>query len=188
MAARFLLRVEGMVCGRCTAKVERVLLSVDGVEFARADLVSKQVDVLAAPQVTRHHLVDALEGCGHGVSDITGPLDPEEAPPSATPVGGGGVPPGATSGEDPTPRDPRTTALHVPGMVCAHCKAKVERVLRLLTGVEEVSPPPLPVAAARSTSPGTESSVQVDRGAREEPVPCSGKWRPSKVPSRQPWR
>ena len=53
---------------------------------------------------------------------------------------------------------------------------------------EEVSPPPLPVAAARSTSPGTESSVQVDRGAREEPVPCSGKWRPSKVPSRQPWR
>ena len=130
------------MCGRCTAKVERVLLSVDGVEFARADLVSKQVDVLAAPQVTRHHLVDALEGCGHGVSDITGPLDPEEAPPSATPVGGGGVPPGATSGEDPTPRDPRTTALHVPGMVCAHCKAKVERVLRLLTGVEEVSPPP----------------------------------------------
>ena len=62
MAARFLLRVEGMVCGRCTAKVERVLLSVDGVEFARADLVSKQVDVLAAPQATRHHLVDALEG------------------------------------------------------------------------------------------------------------------------------
>ena len=148
MAARFLLRVEGMVCGRCTAKVERVLLSVDGVEFARADLVSKQVDVLAAPQVTRHHLVDALEGCGHGVSDITGPLDPEEAPPSATPVGGGGVPPEATSGEDPTPRDPRTTALHVPGMVCAHCKAKVERVLRLLTGVEEVSPPPPPPTLA----------------------------------------
>ena len=46
------LKVEGMMCGHCTARVEAALTAVSGVKSAKADLAAGTVTVEAASKVT----------------------------------------------------------------------------------------------------------------------------------------
>lgn len=61
------LRVSGMSCGHCQAKVERALKGTRGVYTAVVDLSSGEADVdFEDDSVTTAHLVAAVEHAGYG--------------------------------------------------------------------------------------------------------------------------
>ncbi len=60
------LRIHGMTCGGCVARVERALRSVAGVADARVNLATEQaVVVLGDPAPSRKALVDAVRHVGY---------------------------------------------------------------------------------------------------------------------------
>ena len=61
------LRVTGMTCGHCQAKVEKALKSLPGVYSAIVDLPDGQAEVdFEDDSVTTEQLVDAVLHAGYG--------------------------------------------------------------------------------------------------------------------------
>ena len=64
------MQVEGMSCAHCSARVEKALSAVEGVESAHVDLEKKTATVTAAPEVTDAMLRKAVEDAGYKVTKI----------------------------------------------------------------------------------------------------------------------
>ena len=65
------LRVEGMTCGSCVARVERALQSVPGVSDARVNLSSQLATVdLAGESVAQGQLIEAVRAAGYDAEAV----------------------------------------------------------------------------------------------------------------------
>ncbi len=64
------LRVEGMVCSGCVRKVENALNS-EGELWARADLGSKEVEVLSKKIMSRDDFLKLLKGTSYTLIDLS---------------------------------------------------------------------------------------------------------------------
>lgn len=65
----FVIEVKGMMCGHCTARVEKALLGVEGVRSATASLADGTATVVAE-NVTAEALKAAVEAQDYGVGDV----------------------------------------------------------------------------------------------------------------------
>lgn len=59
------LKVEGMMCAHCKANVENVLLKIDGVESAVANVENKTAEVTLSKEVERSVLAEAIIKAGY---------------------------------------------------------------------------------------------------------------------------
>lgn len=74
------LPVEGMSCGKCSAKVRAALLEVDGVIDSAVDHVAKKAEIEFDPGKTgKEELVSVIEGIGYTVPEKEGENTPETA-------------------------------------------------------------------------------------------------------------
>jgi copper chaperone CopZ len=65
--ANIKLRVTGMTCGHCQAKVERALKGTAGVYSAIVDLQSGEAEIdFEDDAATAAHLISAIEHAGYG--------------------------------------------------------------------------------------------------------------------------
>jgi copper chaperone len=63
------LKVTGMTCGHCEARVQKALLAVPGVKKAAADFKARKAEVSAAKgKVAREALVQAVKEAGYEAS------------------------------------------------------------------------------------------------------------------------
>lgn len=60
------LRVEGMTCEHCSAKVERFVMEVDGVKSVRVDLGDKRV-IVEGEHLSKDAIKEACEDAGYDV-------------------------------------------------------------------------------------------------------------------------
>ena len=104
------MKVEGMSCAHCSARVEKALSAVEGVESAHVNLEAKTAAITLAHPVEDSVLEAAVTEAGY-------------------------EPAGFLSGEAP---EPIVRVMKVEGMSCAHCSARVEKALSAVEGVESV--------------------------------------------------
>jgi cation-transporting ATPase V len=65
------LRVEGMTCASCAARVEKILARQTGVDEARVNFAGNRATVLYHPQkVNVEELEDAVERIGYGITPV----------------------------------------------------------------------------------------------------------------------
>lgn len=63
------LKIEGMTCGHCEARVTKVLAEVDGVTDAKVSLEEGTATVeFETGKVTEDSLIDAVEDAGYEVA------------------------------------------------------------------------------------------------------------------------
>ncbi|MCF0137670.1 MAG: cation transporter [Oscillospiraceae bacterium] len=62
-----LLKIEGMMCGHCSARVKKALEAVPGVESAQVSHEKGEASVLCAEAVTEAALREAVENQGFDV-------------------------------------------------------------------------------------------------------------------------
>lgn len=59
------LKIEGMTCGHCQARVEKALGAIDGVSLAAVDLTAKTAKVVLEKDVSDEMLLKAVEDAGY---------------------------------------------------------------------------------------------------------------------------
>lgn len=167
---QFNFSVRGMTCGKCVGHVSRAISSVAGVE---------RVDVQLSPGSARVEgsgldpaaITHAVQDAGYEISSENRASDAEDAeeeepePPAAS---RSAEAPAAAILEGSAPQSPQLF-LRIGGMTCASCVAHVERALRGVEGVVDVSVS-LPAASA-SIQPGharPEAFVEAVRSAGYE--------------------
>ncbi|KLD99995.1 heavy metal translocating P-type ATPase [Aliarcobacter butzleri] len=62
-----ILKVDGMTCGHCKARVEKVVSAIDGVDSVEADLASKNVTVKMSKDISEQTLSDVIVDAGYEV-------------------------------------------------------------------------------------------------------------------------
>jgi len=63
------LQIKGMSCGHCSARVEKVLNAIDGVE-AKVDLESNSAKVTLTKEVSDDALRNAVDAVGYEVVSV----------------------------------------------------------------------------------------------------------------------
>lgn len=140
------LKVNGMTCDHCSARVHAAISAVRGVTSVNVDRVAGIAQVEGGSAFA--DLADAVVGAGYQVGE---PARPATA--SVT---------GAPSGE--------TVAIHlgIGGMSCASCVATVERALNAVPGVERASVNFADQSAFVVTRGDSEPLIAAVRGAGYE--------------------
>lgn len=64
-----ILLIKGMSCGHCSARVEKVLNAIDGVE-AKVDLESNTAKLTLTKEVSDDTLKTAVDNIGYKVVDV----------------------------------------------------------------------------------------------------------------------
>lgn len=62
-----ILKVDGMTCGHCKARVEKVVSAIDGVDSVEVDLASKNVIVKMSKDISEQTLSDVIVDAGYEV-------------------------------------------------------------------------------------------------------------------------
>lgn len=62
-----ILKVDGMTCGHCKARVEKVVNAIDGVDSVEVDLASKNVTVKMSKDISEQTLSDVIVDAGYEV-------------------------------------------------------------------------------------------------------------------------
>ncbi|WP_330848385.1 heavy metal translocating P-type ATPase [Aliarcobacter butzleri] len=62
-----ILKVEGMTCGHCKARVEKVVSAIDGVDSVEVDLASKNVTVKMSKDISEQTISDVIVDAGYEV-------------------------------------------------------------------------------------------------------------------------
>lgn len=62
-----ILKVDGMTCGHCKARVEKVVSAIDGVDSVEIDLASKNVTVKMSKDISEQTLSDVIVDAGYEV-------------------------------------------------------------------------------------------------------------------------
>ncbi len=127
--------VEGMMCEHCRSRVERALSGIEGVE-AEVRLDPPLATLRSTREISLDEAQHAVSSCGGNYTLSLCP-DTEDKP-----------------SEVLSPSAPSATIIstfRVEGMMCDHCRSRVERALNGIEGVEaEVRLDP-PLATLRST-------------------------------------
>lgn len=100
--SEFDLKIMGMTCASCVARVEKALKKVDGVLQAQVNLATEQAHVQALAPTSRAQLLQAVQKAGFDVASDN-------------------------------------IQLHISGMTCASCVARVEKALKKVDGVRQVN-------------------------------------------------
>lgn len=80
------LRIDGMTCASCVARVERALLKVPGVQRASVNLATEHAEVVGAAGIDA--LLNAVQRAGYDAHDVPAARPEAPSPPaSAWPVG-----------------------------------------------------------------------------------------------------
>ena len=103
------LIIEGMKCNHCKANVEKVLMTVVGVESVEIDLATATASIHG--NCNMEDAIVAVESIGFKVNREKSNIQQVVAP---------------------------VQTIHVEGMKCNHCKANVEKVIMTVVGVEGV--------------------------------------------------
>ena len=104
--------VSDMTCAACSAAVQRAASRVDGVVSAEVNLVTERLNVTFDESRTDFARIQkAVVDTGYGLYELAAALPPQE----------------------------RRVEVGVEGMTCASCSAAVERSIRKLPGIAEVS-------------------------------------------------
>ena len=64
------IRIEGMSCGHCTARVAKALDALEGISSVSVDLDSGTAVVEAADTVTDEAIIEAVDDAGYDVLRI----------------------------------------------------------------------------------------------------------------------
>lgn len=64
------IRIEGMSCGHCTARVAKALESLDGITSVSVDLESGTAVVEASDTVTDEAIIETVDDAGYDVLRI----------------------------------------------------------------------------------------------------------------------
>ncbi|WP_313957909.1 heavy metal translocating P-type ATPase [Aliarcobacter butzleri] len=62
-----ILKVDGMTCGHCKARVEKVVSAIDGVDSVEVDLASKNVTVKMSKDISEQTLSDVIVDAGYEI-------------------------------------------------------------------------------------------------------------------------
>ncbi|MDS1314045.1 heavy metal translocating P-type ATPase [Aliarcobacter butzleri] len=62
-----ILKVDGMTCGHCKARVEKVVSAIDGVDSVEVDLASKNVTVKMSKDISEQTISDVIVDAGYEV-------------------------------------------------------------------------------------------------------------------------
>ncbi len=81
--AELSLKVDGMTCASCSARVERALRQVPGVAEASVNLATEKASVTLAGEVSAHTLVAALQRAGYEATEVR---EAAAAPPGGSPA------------------------------------------------------------------------------------------------------
>ena len=65
-----LIKIEGMTCGHCSARVEKSLKGIKGVQDAVVDLEGKNAIVSLSEAVDNETISEAVDDAGYDVTDI----------------------------------------------------------------------------------------------------------------------
>ena len=110
MAGKEIIKISGMSCAACAARVEKGLQGLAGVRQATVNLALEQATVEYDDQVgNREKFVETIKNLGYGVIDE------------------------ATTGEQ------GKALLNLEGMSCAACAARIEKTLNQLAGVKKAT-------------------------------------------------
>lgn len=64
------IRIEGMTCGHCKARVEKALSAVGGVEAVEVDLGAKTATVELSAELADAVLIEAVDDAGYDVLGV----------------------------------------------------------------------------------------------------------------------
>ena len=106
------MKVEGMSCAHCSARVEKALSAVDGVESAHVDLEAKTAAITLAHPVEDSVLESAVIEAGYTPVSISDTIDSNNKGEFAM-----------------------NKKIVIDGMMCMHCAGSVEKALNALDGV-----------------------------------------------------
>lgn len=67
---RKIIKIKGMTCGHCSARVEKMLLSVDGINHAVVDLAGENAIIKLEKEVADDVIRAAVDDAGYEVIDI----------------------------------------------------------------------------------------------------------------------
>ncbi len=119
----YVLKVEGMTCGHCSARVEKAALAVDGVRQAQVDL---EAGTLSVQGGRPSQVVAAVSEAGYPAQPL--PEIPESCP----------IPEPETAAAKPRVKS-GAYRLRVEDMTCASCVGRVEKAILSVPGVEEAA-------------------------------------------------
>ena len=79
MTAELTLRVDGMTCGNCRARVERTLNALEGVAGADVNLATERARIVYLPDILDPPAIaEAIRGAGYGAGEIDAGTAPGE--------------------------------------------------------------------------------------------------------------
>lgn len=67
---RKIIKIKGMTCGHCSARVEKMLLNVDGINDAVVDLAGENAIIKLEKEVADDVIREAVDDAGYEVIDI----------------------------------------------------------------------------------------------------------------------
>jgi len=70
MNMRKIIKIKGMTCGHCSARVEKMLLNVDGINDAVVDLAGENAIIKLEKEVADDVIREAVDDAGYEVIDI----------------------------------------------------------------------------------------------------------------------
>ena len=65
-----IISIEGMHCSHCSGRVEKTLLTIDGVKKAKVDLKKKLAEVELSKEIENQVFIDAIDDAGFEVVEI----------------------------------------------------------------------------------------------------------------------
>jgi P-type Cu+ transporter len=134
------IRVQGMHCASCVARVEKAIKAVPGVSHAEVNLIMEEATVYG--EARKGDVAGAIRDAGYEAEeDDEADPDPDSSPvdtaASETDSGAGTesdhIPPTAISRE----QKPDIVWLEIQGMFCASCVGRVEKELLKVEGVSD---------------------------------------------------
>lgn len=67
---RKIIKIKGMTCGHCSARVEKMLLNVDGINDAVVDLAGENAIIKLEKEVADDVIREAVDDAGYEVIEI----------------------------------------------------------------------------------------------------------------------
>lgn len=61
------VKIDGMMCGHCTARVEKALSAIDGIDSVKASVEDKNAVIEMSKEVSDEIIRKAIEDCGYTV-------------------------------------------------------------------------------------------------------------------------
>ncbi|WP_456374354.1 heavy metal translocating P-type ATPase [Thiolapillus sp.] len=123
---KYVLKVEGMTCGHCAARVEKAALSVSGVSKAKVDLDAGSVDIEGGRP---SRVIEAIQDAGYEARPL--PDIPQSCPVAEVTK--------ASVQNRTIPGLHDSYTILVDDMTCASCVGRVEKAILSTPGVEQAA-------------------------------------------------